>query len=110
MKERWCITTPIYTTPSLTQFAKLNLLTIMDDGTLKLLIGLVGAAVGALAAAVANMYAANRKIKEIELSYNYKLQDGYLENARKFTGEVYVPINILLTQLSNAYNGFRSRV
>jgi hypothetical protein len=82
----------------------------MDDTTFKLIIGFGGAVVGALAAAAANMYAANRKIKEIELSYLYKLQDGYLENARKFTGEVYVPINILLTKLSNAYDTFRAKV
>jgi hypothetical protein len=82
----------------------------MDDTILKLIIGAAGAIAGALAAAAANMYVANRKIKEIELAYIYKLQDGYLENARKFTGEVYVPINILLTKLSNAYDGFRAKV
>jgi hypothetical protein len=82
----------------------------MDETTVKLIIGFAGALAGALAAAAANMYAANRKIKEIELAYIYKLQDGYLENARKLTGEVYVPINILLTNLSNAYDSFRARV
>jgi hypothetical protein len=82
----------------------------MDDNTIKLLIGFAGVVGGAIAAALANMYAANRKIKEVELSYIYKLRDGYLENARKLTGEVYIPINVLLTKLSNAYDVFRTRV
>jgi hypothetical protein len=82
----------------------------VDESTVKLVFGFVGALGGALIAALANMYAANRKIREIELTYAYKLQDAYLENARKLTGEVYVPINILLTTLSNAYDSFRARV
>lgn len=82
----------------------------MDETIIKLLLGFAGAVVGALGAAAATMYASSRKIKEIELAYSYKLQDGYLENARKLTGEVYVPINILLTDLSKAYDTFRARV
>lgn len=82
----------------------------MDDTIIKLLIGFAAAVTGALLTAAATMYAANRKIKEIELAYSYKLQDGYLENARKLTGEVYIPINILLTDLSKAYDTFRARV
>jgi len=82
----------------------------MDEGLLKFLIGAAGAIGGAIVAAIANMYAANRKIKEIELAYSFKMRDGYLENARKLTAEVYIPINVFLTQLTNAYDTFRARI
>jgi hypothetical protein len=82
----------------------------MDDATLNLFIGVGGTIAGALAAAAANMYSASRKIKEVKLAYAYKLQDGYLENARKLSGEVYVPINVQLTALSSSYEIFRARV
>jgi len=82
----------------------------MDDSTFKVLIAFAGAVIGALTAAAANMYAASRRIKEMEVSYTFKLRDGYLENARKLTAEVYVPLNIALTKLSAAYDMFRARI
>jgi hypothetical protein len=60
------------------------------------LVGAVAAVAGALAAGLANAYAARQRIKEIEVSYLQKLKDSYLENARKVSAEVYIPISVSL--------------
>jgi hypothetical protein len=82
----------------------------MDENFVKALVGVAGAIAGALLAAFANAYAANRRIKEIELTYQQKLRDTYLDNARKMSEGVYLPINLLLTNLTTAYDKFRIRV
>ena len=46
------------------------------------------------------------KVKEVELNYLYKLRDGYLDNARKMTGQVYIPISVALTNLLKGYELF----
>ncbi len=82
----------------------------MDSGIATALIGAVGVVLGAGLAAVGSAYAASRKVREIELNYAHKIRDNYLENARRFAGEVYLPINILITNLNNAYYDFQSYV
>jgi len=74
------------------------------------LVGAIAALAGALAAGLANAYAARQRIKEIELSYLQKLKDGYLENARKVATEVYIPLSIALTALSNGYDRFSGQI
>ena len=74
-----------------------------DDNWTRALATVGAAAAGAIATALVGAYAANRKIREVELQYLYKLRDGYLDNARKVAGEVYIPISIALTSLSNSY-------
>jgi hypothetical protein len=61
---------------------------------------------GAILAGIINAYSARLKVKEVELNYLYKLRDGYLENARKVTGEVYISIGIALTDLFKGYERF----
>jgi hypothetical protein len=68
----------------------------MDDNFIKAVLAIAGAIAGGLIASAANAYAARQKIREVEISYAYKLRDGYLENARKMAAEVYIPINIAL--------------
>jgi hypothetical protein len=82
----------------------------MDENLIKALVGIGGALAGALLVAATNAYAANRKIKEIEISYIHKLRDGYLENARKMSEQVYIPINILLTCLMTDYDKLRVKI
>jgi hypothetical protein len=77
-----------------------------DDNWVRALVTVIAAAAGAVIAGVINMYASRQKIKEIEIQYRYKLRDGYLENARKVAGEVYIPIGIYLTSLSNNYENY----
>jgi hypothetical protein len=81
-----------------------------DDNSTRALVAIVVAALGAIGAGILNGYAANRRIKEVELQYIYKLRDGYLDNARKLSGEVYIPINISLTKLFNNYERFAATI
>jgi hypothetical protein len=81
-----------------------------DDNWTRALVTVAAAAVGAIAAGVINAYAANRKIKEVELQYLYKLRDGYLDNARKVAGVVYIPISVALTSLFNSYERFAANI
>jgi hypothetical protein len=70
------------------------------------LVGAIAAVAGALAAGLANAYAARQRVKEIEVSYLQRLKDGYLENARKVTAQVYIPLSVALTSLANSYDRF----
>jgi hypothetical protein len=79
----------------------------MDDTFVKAVLTIPGVIAGGLITAAVNVYAARLKIREVEISYAYKLREGYLENARKMAAEVYIPINIALTKLSKAYDKFR---
>ncbi len=77
-----------------------------DDNWTRALVTVVAASVGAVFAGLFNMYAANKGIKEVKLQYEYKLRDGYLDNARKFIGDVYVPLSIALTRLFKNYERY----
>jgi hypothetical protein len=77
-----------------------------DDNWTRALVTIAAATLGAILASFVNAYASRQKIREIELQYQYKLRDGYLENARKLVGEVYIPINIALTYLFNSYERY----
>src|ERR1700730_464754 len=81
-----------------------------DDTWIKALIAAGGVVAGALFTAAAAAYTARQKIKESELTYAQKLQDGYLANARLYIEGVYAPLSIALTKLSNAYRSFRGRI
>src|SRR4051812_24967697 len=77
-----------------------------DDNWTRALVTVLAAATGAIVAGIVNAYAANRKIREIELQYLYKRRDSYIDNARSVMAEVYIPISIALTKLSNSYERF----
>jgi hypothetical protein len=79
-----------------------------DDNWTRALVTILAATVGAIIAGIVNAYAANRKIREIELQYLFKRRDSYIDNARSVMAEVYIPISIALTKLSNSYQRFMS--
>jgi len=83
-----------------------ELSSFLDENMLKLLIGIGAAVIGAVLTQLASAYAADRKIKEVELVYQQKIRDSYLENARKAAPDVYIPISIALTDLLNKYGKF----
>ncbi len=56
----------------------------MEDTLAKALIATVGVVAGALLTALAAAYAARQKTREIELTYQQKLQENYLTNARQY--------------------------
>lgn len=62
-----------------------------------------GAVIGAGFTAVASAFTARQKIRELDVAYKQRLQDGYLANARAYTHTLYIPLGITLTKLSEAY-------
>ncbi|MFG1881984.1 hypothetical protein [Micromonospora sp. NPDC049102] len=62
---------------------------------------------GAAATAIATIIAANKKVREVEITYLQRLQESYLENARAYTNSIYVPIAIAMTRLLSAFDQFR---
>jgi hypothetical protein len=53
-----------------------------DVNWTRALVTVLAAAAGAIIAGIVNAYAANRKIREIELQYLFKRRDSYIDNAR----------------------------
>ncbi|MFI5915601.1 hypothetical protein [Dactylosporangium sp. NPDC051541] len=68
-----------------------------------------GVVLGAVASATAVVVAANRKVRELEVTYRQKLQDNYLENARAYTNSVYVPLATSVTKLAAEYERLRTK-
>ena len=82
----------------------------MSETYAKILIAVVSgglALIGTLLVARSN---AQLKIREVVLTYEQKLQDSYLKNARKYTGSVYVPLSVAVESLRSSYESYRSAV
>ncbi len=82
----------------------------MDDATLKTIIGVVGVIGGALIGGFVAAYNARLKLKEIEVNHSHQLHENYLNNAREYTGSVYVPLSMAITNLSREYLKFRKTI
>jgi hypothetical protein len=50
------------------------------------------------------------KVREVKLAYEQRIRDTYLENARKVTGDVYIPLAIAISHLTKAYGEFRLHI
>lgn len=81
----------------------------MDPKIITGIIAAISAIIGAVIAAVAKGYSSRQKIQELKYQYETKLRDGYLERARDFTADVYVPLSIALAKLGFAFQNFRSK-
>jgi hypothetical protein len=66
--------------------------------------------VGALATALGSAYASSRRLLEVQMTYEQKLKDAYLGNARSYLDEVYLPLQVALTKVSKAYRIARSEI
>lgn len=75
----------------------------MNQTILVALIGTTGVIVGAILTFLASAFAAQQKIKELEVTYRQKLDDTYLTNARLHIDTLYMPINISLSQLADKF-------
>jgi len=69
-----------------------------------------GLAAGAIVTAIAAAYSARQKIKEVELTYQQRLRETYLTNARQYTNSLYVPLSIALGKLDDAHRLLQSGV
>jgi hypothetical protein len=81
-----------------------------DENWMRALATVLAAVVGAIAVTLLNAFVASKKIKEIELQYQFKLNDTYTENARSVAKDVYIPIIIEITRLSMSYDKFSTMV
>jgi len=66
--------------------------------------------VGILVAIIGNLFVVRAKVREVDLLYRQKLADSYLATARTYTREIYVPLNVLLSQLADAYLELREHI
>ncbi|MEA2839651.1 MAG: hypothetical protein QOF41_981 [Methylobacteriaceae bacterium] len=82
----------------------------MDETWVKIVVGIGAGIVGALLAAGANALAAHLRIREVKLTYEQQLRSGYLENARKVSEEVYIPLAVATSKLWNSYDNLRSKI
>jgi hypothetical protein len=80
----------------------------VNQTTLVALIGTIGVIVGAILTFLASAFAAKQKIKELDITYQQKLDETYLANARLHIDTIYLPINIGLTKLATEYRKFQS--
>lgn len=68
-----------------------------------------GAAIlAATVTALASAYAARRKVAELELSNSFEQAKHYLESARKYTQEVYVPLAVAIYKLHDRFLAFKA--
>ena len=82
----------------------------MDDATIKTIIGVVGVIGGALIGGFVAAYNARQKLKEIQVNHSHQLHENYLNNAREYTGAVYVPLSMAVTSISREYLKFRKTI
>ncbi|MFE1994120.1 hypothetical protein [Streptomyces parvulus] len=74
------------------------------------LIAALGTLFGVVVTVVGSIYAANKKVKELELTYQQKLQEAYLQNARAYLESVYLPLHVAVSKLAAAYEAFRAYI
>lgn len=74
------------------------------------LIAALGALFGVIITVAGTVYAAKKKVKEVELTYRQKLQDTYLQNARSYLESVYLPLHVAVSKLAVSYEAFRAYI
>lgn len=80
----------------------------MDQPVLIALIGAVSAIGGALVAGIATWANGRLKLRELQVTYEQKLEDKYLENARQYINGVYVPLSLALSKLAQSHRLLRA--
>lgn len=68
---------------------------------------IVVAIIGGVASAFAATYASKKRIKEVELTQQHKLQEIYLSNAREYLESIYLPLHLAQARLATAFRTFR---
>lgn len=72
------------------------------------LVGAVATVVGAALGAWGRGYAADVKIRALEVEYSQRLRSEYLANAREYTNSVYIPLAIIFMRFRQEFEGFRT--
>jgi hypothetical protein len=82
----------------------------LDPDVLKGIIAAVAAVLGAIVAGVYSQHNARVKLKELQITYEQRLQESYLANARQYTTSLYVPLALALARLSSSFEEFNRQV
>jgi 2-methylisocitrate lyase-like PEP mutase family enzyme len=77
-------------------------------GWLTALIAGLAAILAAAATALSSAYVAKRKIAEIELTNTFQMAEKYLESARRYTQNVYLPLAVAVHNLHAAFLDFKA--
>jgi len=72
------------------------------------IVAALAAILASIVTAIANSYVSRQKIKELHFEYENKLRDSYLQNAREYTKNLYIPLSVSLSKLRFSYQLFRS--
>ena len=72
------------------------------------LIAALGVVIGAVATAFGSAYAARRKIQEIKLTNTFQQAKDYLESARQYKEDIYLPLAIAAHNLHTAFLSFKA--
>ena len=82
----------------------------MDPDILKGVIAAVAAVLGAIVAGVFARHNAQVKLKELQITYEQRLHENYLANARQYTNSLYVPLALALARLGSSFEDFNRQV
>lgn len=77
-------------------------------GWVTAIIAAIAAVVAASATAGASAYAAKRKVVEIEVAHAHQLAAEYLQTARQYSQDVYLPLARAVNRLDIAFNQYRA--
>jgi hypothetical protein len=81
----------------------------LDPKVVTSIVAAVSAITGAAIVAYGKARSARHKLEELRESYEQRLQETYLQNARAYTQSIYIPLSILLSDLSYAFHQDRMR-
>ncbi|WP_404926294.1 hypothetical protein [Mesorhizobium sp. ORM16] len=84
-------------------------MTIAPDQLVTWVTAVAGVGV-AVVGGIAGYLSAGWRFREVQLSYEQKTRDSYLDNARKVAVDVYVPLSVAVSALSRAYLEFKVHV
>ncbi|ESY94853.1 hypothetical protein [Mesorhizobium sp. LNHC209A00] len=84
-------------------------MTIAPDQLVTWVTAVAGVGV-AVVGGIAGYLSAGWRFREVQLSYEQKTRDSYLDNARKVAADVYVPLSVAVSALSRAYLEFKVHI
>jgi hypothetical protein len=80
----------------------------VTPGWITALIAGLAAILAATATALSSAYAAKRRVAEIELGNSFQMAERYLESARRYTQNVYLPLAVAVHNLHSAFLDFNA--
>ena len=83
---------------------------MLGDAQLTIWIPAMATIAAASVAGIAGYVTSSLRVRELRLTYEQRLRDSYLENARKVSADVYIPLSQAIWALRNAYENLRIHI